>query len=142
DGSEYGVSYSDARGRQSAWRRIAGTVSDGRRCDRGAVRRARRTEDERGAAPSPPRPAGACGRNPLRARSRAAAGKPLFHPHVGRRHMRRSSSFSLLAALCALTVSVAPAAGERLVASLSNHRVMVTSNFTGEKLVVFGGSEQ
>jgi len=56
--------------------------------------------------------------------------------------MRRSSPFSLFAALCALTVSVAPAAGERLVASLSNHRVMVTSNFTGEELVLFGGIEQ
>ena len=31
---------------------------------------------------------------------------------------------------------------ERLVASLSNHRVMVTSNFTGEELVLFGGIEQ
>jgi uncharacterized protein (TIGR02186 family) len=56
--------------------------------------------------------------------------------------MRRPSPFALLAALCALTVSVAPAAGERLVASLSNHRVMVTSNFTGEELVLFGGIEQ
>jgi uncharacterized protein (TIGR02186 family) len=56
--------------------------------------------------------------------------------------MRRPSPLALLAALCALTVSVAPAAGERLVASLSNHRVMVTSNFTGEELVLFGGIEQ
>jgi uncharacterized protein (TIGR02186 family) len=34
-----------------------------------------------------------------------------------------------------------PAMAERLVASLSNHRVMVTSSFTGEELVLFGGIE-
>ena len=48
-----------------------------------------------------------------------------------------------LAALGALAARrAAPAAAERLVASLSNHRVMVTSNFTGEELVLFGGIEQ
>jgi len=56
--------------------------------------------------------------------------------------MTRPSPFALLAALGALIVSVTPAASERLVASLSNHRVMVTSNFTGEELVLFGGIEQ
>jgi uncharacterized protein (TIGR02186 family) len=45
-------------------------------------------------------------------------------------------------ALTVLAATAAPAAGERLVASLSNHRVMVTSNFTGEELVLFGGIEQ
>src|SRR5262249_22241780 len=139
---DYGVGYSHARGRQSSGRCIAGTVSDGRRCDRRAVRRAGRTEDERRAAPSTPWPAGACRRNPLRARSRAAPADTLFHPYVGRRHMTRPSLFGPLAALGALILSVAPAAGERLVASLSNHRVMVTSNFTGEELVLFGGIEQ
>jgi uncharacterized protein (TIGR02186 family) len=49
---------------------------------------------------------------------------------------------ALIVALGALTSSAVPAAGERLVASLSNHRVMVTSNFTGEELVLFGGIEQ
>jgi uncharacterized protein (TIGR02186 family) len=34
-----------------------------------------------------------------------------------------------------------PAAAERLVVSLSNHRVQVTSNFTGEDLVLFGSVE-
>jgi uncharacterized protein (TIGR02186 family) len=34
-----------------------------------------------------------------------------------------------------------PAAAERLVVSLSNHRVAVTSNFTGEDLVLFGTVE-
>jgi uncharacterized protein (TIGR02186 family) len=34
-----------------------------------------------------------------------------------------------------------PAAAERLVVSLSNHRVQVTSSFTGEDLVLFGSIE-
>ena len=38
---------------------------------------------------------------------------------------------------CGLT----PAAAERLVVSLSNHRVAVTSSFTGEDLVLFGTIE-
>jgi uncharacterized protein (TIGR02186 family) len=47
-----------------------------------------------------------------------------------------------LAALAMLVASAAPAAAERLIASLSKHRVMVTSSFTGEDLVLFGGVEQ
>ena len=56
--------------------------------------------------------------------------------------MMRRSPLALIAVLGALAASVVPAAGERLVASLSNHRVMVTSNFTGDELVLFGGIEQ
>ena len=47
-----------------------------------------------------------------------------------------------LVVLAALAASAMPAAGERLVASISNHRVMVTSNFTGDELVLFGGIER
>jgi uncharacterized protein (TIGR02186 family) len=49
-----------------------------------------------------------------------------------------------LAAMLAFTVIVCgagPAAAERLVVSLSNHRVAVTSNFIGEELVLFGTIE-
>jgi uncharacterized protein (TIGR02186 family) len=46
------------------------------------------------------------------------------------------------AVLGVLAASVAPAAAERLVSSLSTHRVMVTSSFTGDELVLFGGIEQ
>ena len=56
--------------------------------------------------------------------------------------MTPRAPFAVLAALGALAASSVPAAGERLIASLSNHRVMVTSNFTGEELVLFGGIEQ
>ncbi len=59
-----------------------------------------------------------------------------------RMHKRRHAPFALLAAFAVLAASAVPAAGERLVASLSNHRVMVTSNFTGDELVLFGGIEQ
>jgi uncharacterized protein (TIGR02186 family) len=56
--------------------------------------------------------------------------------------MTRVSLAALAAAFSALIASAAPAAAERLVASLSNHRVMITSNFVGEELVLFGGIEQ
>src|SRR5258708_34098934 len=56
--------------------------------------------------------------------------------------MRRPSLTAVLAGFGALIASALPAAGERLVASLSNHRVMITSNFVGEELVLFGGIEQ
>jgi uncharacterized protein (TIGR02186 family) len=55
--------------------------------------------------------------------------------------MRARASSFLVAAFAAFALSAAPAAGERLVASLSDHRVMVTSSFTGEELVLFGGIE-
>jgi uncharacterized protein (TIGR02186 family) len=56
--------------------------------------------------------------------------------------MTRHASTALLAALAALTLSALPAAGEKLVSSLSTHRVNVTSSFAGQELVLFGGIEQ
>jgi uncharacterized protein (TIGR02186 family) len=56
--------------------------------------------------------------------------------------MTRTCPLALLASLGALVASALPSRAERLVASLSNHRVMVTSNFVGEELVLFGGIEQ
>jgi len=41
-----------------------------------------------------------------------------------------------------LIAAATPASAERLVTSLSNHRVMVTSSFAGEELVLFGSVEQ
>jgi uncharacterized protein (TIGR02186 family) len=46
-----------------------------------------------------------------------------------------------LIATSALVGASAPAAAQRLVASLSDHRVMVTSSFTGANLVLFGSIE-
>jgi uncharacterized protein (TIGR02186 family) len=49
----------------------------------------------------------------------------------------RALAIATLIAVCVTT----PASAERLVVSLSNHRVAVTSNFTGEDLVLFGTIE-
>jgi uncharacterized protein (TIGR02186 family) len=48
----------------------------------------------------------------------------------------------LLAAALAIAGSAPPAAAERLVTSLSEHRVMVTSSFNGSEVVLFGGIER
>lgn len=47
-----------------------------------------------------------------------------------------------LAVLVMLVAATPPAAAERLIASLSNHRVQVSPSFTGEKLVLFGSIER
>ncbi|MCC6889537.1 MAG: TIGR02186 family protein [Hyphomicrobiales bacterium] len=47
----------------------------------------------------------------------------------------------LLVAATAFMATASPAAAQRLIASLSNHRVMVTSSFTGADLVLFGAIE-
>jgi uncharacterized protein (TIGR02186 family) len=44
--------------------------------------------------------------------------------------------------LFSVVALVTPAAAERLVASLSTHRVSITSNFTGAELVLFGAIER
>jgi uncharacterized protein (TIGR02186 family) len=49
---------------------------------------------------------------------------------------------SLLMALVAFALTAGPAAAERLVISVSKHRVQVTSNFGGEDLVLFGSVER
>ncbi|MEJ2433957.1 MAG: TIGR02186 family protein, partial [Pseudolabrys sp.] len=56
--------------------------------------------------------------------------------------MRRFAVLLPLVAALLVPAGVARAAdAERLVVSLSNHRVQVTSNFTGEELVLFGTIE-
>jgi uncharacterized protein (TIGR02186 family) len=53
--------------------------------------------------------------------------------------LRRLAAVALAALL---TGAATPAVGERLIISLSNHRVMVTSNDTGVDLVLFGSVDQ
>jgi uncharacterized protein (TIGR02186 family) len=48
----------------------------------------------------------------------------------------------LLFASIALALSMAPAQAERLIVSVSNHRVTVTPNYSGEELVLFGSVEK
>jgi uncharacterized protein (TIGR02186 family) len=50
----------------------------------------------------------------------------------------RTTIVSAFAAALGLVVATAPAAAERLVTSLSTHRVLITSNFTGTSVVLFG----
>jgi len=54
--------------------------------------------------------------------------------------MIRTITIALVAS-AALAGAPAPASAQRLIASLSNHRVMVTSSFTGANLVLFGAIE-
>jgi uncharacterized protein (TIGR02186 family) len=49
--------------------------------------------------------------------------------------------FALTLAIVLLAYGLEPAAAERLVVSLSNHQVAVTSSFVGEDLVLFGTIE-
>jgi len=53
---------------------------------------------------------------------------------------RTTLAFAVLT-LAMLAADARPATAERLVVSLSNHRVAVTSNFTGADLVLFGTIE-
>ena len=54
--------------------------------------------------------------------------------------MTRRLAALLLSAM--LVLAITPAAAERLIVSLSNHRVMVTSSYTGVDLVLFGSVER
>ena len=54
--------------------------------------------------------------------------------------MRYASTAAFLA--IAFLANSGPAAAERLVASLTNHHVMITSNYTGVELVLFGSVER
>ena len=48
----------------------------------------------------------------------------------------------ILLAAALLLAGLAPASAERLVTSLSTHQVMISSNFTGTELVLFGSIER
>jgi uncharacterized protein (TIGR02186 family) len=53
--------------------------------------------------------------------------------------MRRTLLALMLIAVCAVCT---PARAERLIVSVSNHRVTVTPNYSGEELVLFGSVEK
>lgn len=56
--------------------------------------------------------------------------------------MRARISLAACALLVLCCVPSGPAAAERIVASVSNHRVRITSSFTGLELVLFGSVER
>ena len=51
-------------------------------------------------------------------------------------------AFAIPALVLAALLVVAPAHAERLIVSVSNHRVTVTPNYSGEELVLFGSVEK
>jgi uncharacterized protein (TIGR02186 family) len=68
--------------------------------------------------------------------------RTMTHRMMTCRKMTRRIWLTLIAAGAALAGGAAPAAAERLITSLSEHRVMVTSSFTGSQVVLFGGIER
>lgn len=55
--------------------------------------------------------------------------------------MRRRPALAAAALLAVSVGGIGPAAGERLVTSISRHQVMVNSNFAGTSIVLFGTVE-
>jgi uncharacterized protein (TIGR02186 family) len=56
--------------------------------------------------------------------------------------MRARHHLTLLVVLALSCIGAGPAEAERIVASVSNHRVRITSSFTGLELVLFGSVER
>src|SRR3954468_3913180 len=56
--------------------------------------------------------------------------------------MTARTSLTLAALLLGATLAASPARAERLIVSVSNHRVTVTPNYSGEELVLFGSVEK
>src|SRR5262249_4185232 len=137
---DHGVGDRAACCHQSSRRRGPGADLDGGRRDRRAVRRACGAADPRRVAAAVPRPFGTGSRNAFRISTRDPAGRSLLD-QAGRRRAMRWPQIAALAAAAAV-VATEPAAAERLVASLSNRHVMITSNYTGVELVLFGSIER
>src|SRR5207248_4697041 len=115
----------------------AGADPDGRRRDRRPVRRTGGTQDPRRAIAALAGAAGACRRDPLRDRTRDPARRPLHHPGNRRDGMTARHHRAILAMLVLGMVFAMPQAqAERLIVSVSNHRVTVTPNYSGEELVL------
>jgi uncharacterized protein (TIGR02186 family) len=55
---------------------------------------------------------------------------------------RQALSIIAVTLLLGASCAVGPARAERLIVSVSNHRVTVTSNYSGEELVLFGSVEK
>jgi uncharacterized protein (TIGR02186 family) len=55
---------------------------------------------------------------------------------------RRWLAFASLLLILGMVLAASPARAERLIVSVSNHRVTVTPNYSGEELVLFGSVER
>ena len=83
------------------------------------------------------------GRNPFRHRTGDSPRRSLHHPgNRGRRMIARPSLAAVGAVLLSTVFAILPARAERLIVSVSNHRVTVTPNYSGEELVLFGSVEK
>src|SRR5438477_5349194 len=142
DAGYHGVRHHVARRHQPSGRCRAGADPDGRRGDRRAVRRARRPEDSRRTPAAVARALDSRGRNPLRDRTGDPARRSLHDPGNRRHRMIARISLTALGVVLLSTTCAVPARAERLIASVSNHRVTVTPNYSGEELVLFGSVEK
>src|SRR5580693_5392117 len=88
------------------------------------------------------RSSGSSRRDAVRIPAGGASGRPLLDPRHRGRAMSRLRMVTAALAIAALLAGAAPAAAERLIASLTNHHVMITSNYTGVELVLFGSVER
>ena len=61
---------------------------------------------------------------------------------TGVTRMIARASLALAGLLLGLALAASPAQAERLIVSVSNHRVTVTPNYSGEELVLFGSVEK
>ena len=52
------------------------------------------------------------------------------------------AALAIISLTLTLSAAIAPARAERLIVSVSNHRVTVTPNYSGEELVLFGSVEK
>ena len=83
------------------------------------------------------------GRNPLRDRTGDPSRRSLHHPgNRGRRMIERRSLAAAGLLVMSMAFALPPARAERLIVSVSNHRVTVTPNYSGEELVLFGSVEK
>src|SRR6185295_9534730 len=144
DAGHHGDRHHAARRHQPSGRRRAGADPDGRRRDRGAVRGARRTEDSRRAFAAVAWPFDSRGRGPFCDRTGDPARRSLHHPGNRRYGMMLRARIAAIGIALALGAGLAAdgAHAERLIVSVSNHRVTVTPNYSGEELVLFGSVEK
>src|SRR5207237_3410117 len=85
-------------------------------------------------------------RRPVCRRTGDPARRSLYHPrNRGDRMIARvplTLAGLLLSLLLSAALAASPAQAERLIVSVSNHRVTVTPNYSGEELVLFGSVEK
>ena len=68
--------------------------------------------------------------------------RTLHHPGNRRRRMIARAAIIRAGLVLGAALAASPARAERLIVSVSNHRVTVTPNYSGEELVLFGSVEK